>query len=170
MERVLGLTDQGLAEDATAASESDSGPSATEPQALPEGVRPLALVVDDDGSNRLVVSTLLRHEGYEVVEAADGEAAVHTLRLRPEIALVILDLDMPIMGGMEVLERIRGRVSTAALPVVVLTGKTDSAVEMKVLEGGADDYLRKPIEPRMFSLRVRSVLRRTGADSPRATV
>jgi DNA-binding response OmpR family regulator len=74
--------------------------------------------------------------------------------------LVTLDLMMDRMHGLEVLRRIRGRMATASLPVIVATGSDDPAVALEIFDAGADDFVVKPVDPRRFILRVRAVLRR----------
>jgi DNA-binding response OmpR family regulator len=76
--------------------------------------------------------------------------------------VVVLDLDMPRLGGREVLRRLRAEVATAGLPVVVLTGSESEGLEVELMEEGADDYVRKPIDPPRFVARVRAALRRAG--------
>jgi two-component system response regulator TctD len=90
----------------------------------------------------------------------DGVAALDRLASPDDYALVILDLNMPKLDGCEVLSRLRSSVATAGLPVVVLTGSGDVETEVRLMEEGADDYLRKPIDPLRFPARVRAVLRR----------
>ena len=77
-----------------------------------------------------------------------------------EPALLVLDLDMPGMGGREVLARVRQTVATAGLPALVLTGSGTEEMEAELMEAGADDYIRKPLEPARFVARVRAALRR----------
>jgi len=74
--------------------------------------------------------------------------------------LMVVDLDMPGMGGREVLARVRQTVATAGLPVLVLTGSGTEEMEAELMEAGADDYIRKPLEPARFVARVRAALRR----------
>jgi DNA-binding response OmpR family regulator len=76
---------------------------------------------------------------------------------------MVLDLDMPKVGGSEVLGRVRSTLATAALPVVVLTGTNDPDAEIRLMENGADDYIRKPIDSPRFVARIRAALRRAGA-------
>lgn len=123
------------------------------------------LVVDDDVDTRLLLRTALQGEGFRVSEAADGPEALEILAGREAIHLVTLDLLMEKMHGVEVLRRIRGRVKTAALPVVVATGSDDPETEMELFEAGADDFVVKPLDPRRFVLRVQAVLRRYGVNS-----
>ena len=74
---------------------------------------------------------------------------------------MVLDLDMRKVGGREVLQRVRAAPETAGLPVIVLTGSADPDSEVKLLESGADDYLRKPMDPELFMVRVKATLRRS---------
>jgi type IV pilus assembly protein PilB len=121
---------------------------------------PRILVVDDDGATRSIARGLLTKEGFRVSEAADGSEALVHLARGDAIDLLVLDLDMPVLGGREVLRAVRTSVSTAGLPVVVLTGSPDPEAEVELMEQGADDYIRKPIDPPRFLTRVRAALRR----------
>ena len=73
---------------------------------------------------------------------------------------MVLDLDMPLLGGREVLRAIRQSLATAGLPVVVLTGTPDPEAEVELMEEGADDYIRKPIDPPRFQSRIKAAVRR----------
>ena len=125
-----------------------------------EGDEARALVVDDDGATRTVVRALLEKEGFAVDEAADGAEALECLAQNRYYNFAVLDLDMPNVGGREVLQGIRSSVATAGLPVIVLTGTKDPDAEIELMEQGADDYVRKPIEPARFLVRVKATLRR----------
>jgi len=122
---------------------------------------PKILLVDDDPTELLLARTLLEREGFEVVEAADGNKALDILRADPNYSLCVLDLMMPGLDGREVLARIRDSVETVALPVVIRTGSEDKETELELLDAGADDFLRKPIDPDRFVARVRAILRRS---------
>ena len=124
----------------------------------PERIR--SLVVDDDPATRIIGKALLQSLGHEVLEAPDGESAVRLLRGGDAIDLVVLDLGLPGLSGRDVLADIRGNVATAGIPVVVLTGSQDPEAEMEVMDAGADDYLRKPLDPSRFLSRVKAALRR----------
>jgi type II secretory ATPase GspE/PulE/Tfp pilus assembly ATPase PilB-like protein/ActR/RegA family two-component response regulator len=119
------------------------------------------MLVDDDAGARLMMRTLLEREGFVVHEADEGSKALELLKADPSFSLLILDLSMPGMDGREVLDKIRGSVDTAALPVLIRTGTGNEAVEAELLEAGADDYLDKSVDATRFVARVRAVLRRS---------
>ena len=131
----------------------------------PDG-RPLrVLVVDDEPMVREVVVSYLEREGFKVAEAADGDTALRlVLEGRPD--LVVLDIMLPAINGLEVLSEIRKRYD---VPVILLTARTEEVDRILGLELGADDYVVKPFSPRELMARVRSVLRRSrpAAPSPR---
>ena len=115
------------------------------------------LVVDDDRTVREVVVSYLRAHDHDVVEAVDGESALRTMRDAPA-DLVVLDLMLPGIDGIEVCRRLR---ETGDVPVVMLTALGEETDRVVGLEVGADDYVTKPFSPRELVLRVDSVLRRT---------
>jgi DNA-binding response OmpR family regulator len=120
--------------------------------------QPLALVVDDDVMVRDVVTRYLDRSGYLVQVAGDGEQALHAVAGRvPDI--VILDLMLPRLGGLDVCRRLRRE--SADLPIVMLTALGEEEDRVLGLELGADDYVTKPFSPRELVLRVASVLRRS---------
>ena len=121
--------------------------------------RPRVLVVDDDRIMRLVVKLLLEKNGYDVIEGQNGMHAVElSRRERPD--LLILDLMMPEMDGLQAFDRIRRDVSLAMLPVMILTAENGPGAERRVLELGADDYVVKPFDPDVLLARVQGVFRR----------
>jgi two-component system response regulator ChvI len=116
-------------------------------------------LVDDDQNILTSVSMALESEGYEVATYNDGAAALKGLTEHaPDLA--ILDIKMPKMDGMELLNRLRKQ---SALPVIFLTSKDDEIDEMLGLRMGADDYIRKPFSQRLLIERIRAVLRRADA-------
>jgi type IV pilus assembly protein PilB len=119
------------------------------------------LLVDDDPGARLMMRTLLEKEGFQVHEVPSGNKALDQLKEDPNFSLLILDLSMPGMDGREVLDKIRGSVDTAALPVLIRTGTGNDRMEAELLEAGADDYLDKSVDPNRFVARVKAVLRRS---------
>ena len=122
---------------------------------------PRVLVVDDDGANRMIARALLMSEKFEVDEAQDGVEALQRVRSGQVYDLVVLDLDMPRVGGYEVLKAIRADVESAGIPIIILTGTSDAELETRLLDDGADDYIRKPYDPRRFLGRVKATLRRS---------
>jgi DNA-binding response OmpR family regulator len=121
------------------------------------------LVVDDDIDLRSIVRGALEREGFAVDEAGDGAIALTKIAtLEPE--LVVLDLGLPNVGGLEVLRAVGN--ADDSTPVIVLSGRSDETDRIVGLELGADDYVTKPFSPRELVARVRSVLRRAGG--PRA--
>jgi type IV pilus assembly protein PilB len=122
--------------------------------------RQRALVVDDDPVVRAVVNALLSREGFDVAEADSGEGALEHVGRAAALDLMILDLGLPQISGRDVLKRVRAGHATRRLPVVILTGNEEARVEAELMDDGADDYLRKPIDPARFMARVKAVLRR----------
>jgi len=150
---LAGLLDGGKAE-----------PAARRRVVVSEGGGPeTVLVVDDDGSSRLLARTVLEKRGYAVVEAADGAQALDRLRDERHVALVVADLNMPEMDGLELLWEMRATADWSQIPVIVLTGETDEVLETKLIEEGADDYVCKPLDPRLFLARVGATIRRAEA-------
>ncbi len=138
---------------------------ADEAEARPPGDTIRVLLADDDPVIRQVAGTLLSKAGFEVTEAEDGVAALERINSdHPDdhIDLMVSDLDMPRLNGYDLLRLARSGARTAALPIVVLTGEEDPETEAKLIEQGADDYIRKPIDPVRFVARVKAVLRRAG--------
>ena len=119
------------------------------------------MVVDDEARMRKLVSDFLTKEGYEVVEAVDGEAAMDHFYEEKDIALVILDVMMPRMDGWQVLREIR---ESSQVPVIMLTARSDERDELKGFDLGVDEYVTKPFSPRTLVARVEAILRRTGAN------
>jgi type II secretory ATPase GspE/PulE/Tfp pilus assembly ATPase PilB-like protein/ActR/RegA family two-component response regulator len=136
----------------------DAGEAPAEPADAPH-----VLLVDDDGVVRSLARALLEKNGCRVSEAPDGAAGLERLTGPERYDLMVLDLDMPRLNGRDVLARVRGDVTTAALPVIVLTGSYHENLEVTLMEEGADDYIRKPLEPARFLARVKGALRRASS-------
>jgi two-component system, OmpR family, alkaline phosphatase synthesis response regulator PhoP len=115
------------------------------------------LVVDDEPRIAAIAADYLRHAGYAVLIAADGVEALQLARTRrPD--LVVLDLGLPRLGGLEVARALR---ADREVPIVMLTARVEEADRLLGLELGADDYITKPFSPRELVARVKAVLRRT---------
>jgi len=121
------------------------------------------LVVDDEPTIRDVVVRYLRRDGYETLEAADGNRARELIE-QSTPSLVVLDVMLPGTDGLALCRWIRSRSS---LPVILLTARGDEVDRIVGLELGADDYVTKPFSPRELAVRVRTVLRRIGPQAPR---
>ncbi|HEY0045002.1 MAG TPA: response regulator transcription factor [Allosphingosinicella sp.] len=114
------------------------------------------LIVDDDAHIREVLSFALAKAGMEIAEAGDGEAALREIeRVRPD--LLVLDINMPRMDGLEVCRRVR---ATGDLPILFLSSRDDEIDRVVGLELGADDYVVKPFSPREVVARVNAILKR----------
>ncbi|MBK9444264.1 MAG: response regulator transcription factor [Comamonadaceae bacterium] len=127
------------------------------------------LMIEDDARLAHMVAEYLRQSGYQVDHAGDGQSGLQRLQsLAPQ--LVVLDLMLPDMDGLEVCRRIRALPGAlAATPILMLTAKGDPMDRIIGLEMGADDYLPKPFEPRELLARIRAVLRRHGEGAPVAS-
>jgi len=121
---------------------------------------PRLLMIEDDGRLAAMVGEYLSQSGFAVTHAADGEAGLAAVQDAP-VELVILDLMLPDIDGLEVCRRLRALPGEMArVPVLMLTAKGDPMDRIIGLELGADDYLPKPFEPRELLARIRAVLRR----------
>ena len=118
------------------------------------------IVVDDEPSSRRLARAVLELEGYLVSEAPDGAEALLMLERGAGYDLMVLDLNTPRLGGVEVLNEVRRSPGSAGLPVVILSGNTDPETELELLALGADDFFRKLLDALRFAARVKAVLRR----------
>jgi DNA-binding response OmpR family regulator len=123
------------------------------------------LIVDDEPIVRDVVARYLMRDGFTIIQAADGETAREILE-RETPALVVLDVMLPGLDGLDLCRWIRAR---SDVPVILLTARGDESDRIVGLELGADDYVTKPFSPRELAVRVRAILRRTSAPPPGAT-
>jgi DNA-binding response OmpR family regulator len=110
-----------------------------------------------------VATKLLRSGGFRVQTVSNGEEALDRLNAISDIALVVSDLHMPKMGGIELLASIRESPLLAQTPVIILTSDEDHAQEVRLIDAGADDYIRKPIDAVRLLSRVKAALRRVAA-------
>lgn len=118
------------------------------------------LVVDDDVDTLRLVGLMLQRQGYEIAAASSGRQALSMAR-NEDPDLIILDVMMPDMDGYEVTRRLRSDQSTATIPIIMFTAKTQIDDKVSGFEAGADDYLTKPTQPRELFAHVKAVLART---------
>jgi two-component system phosphate regulon response regulator PhoB len=123
------------------------------------------LIVDDDPDILGLVSYNLTRAGFEAVTASTGRQALESVQNRPP-DLIILDLMLPDVDGMEVCRTIRSRQSSRRIPILMLTARSEEIDRVIGFELGADDYVMKPFSPRELVLRVRSILRRLRDHEP----
>ncbi len=117
------------------------------------------LVVDDEQDILELIRHTLNKEGYEVHVAANGQQAVEKAKkIKP--SLILMDVMMPIMDGMEACRQLKEDPETATLPIIFLTARSEEFAELAGFEAGADDYISKPIRSRVLLSRIRAILRR----------
>src|SRR5829696_2389966 len=132
------------------------------PHATMSGMKARVLVVDDDPALAEMLTIVLRGEGFDTAVVNDGTKALPALReLKPD--LVLLDLMLPGMNGIDVCKAIRAE---SGVPIVMLTAKTDTIDVVVGLESGADDYVVKPFKPKELVARIRARLRRSEEPAP----
>jgi two-component system phosphate regulon response regulator PhoB len=119
------------------------------------------LLVEDDPDIRYLVSYKLTKSGFEVIEAADGAEGLRQAERHPP-DLVILDVRMPRMSGLEVCRELRGRPRTATVPIIMLTARTHPEDIEQAYAAGANEYVAKPFSPRELQQRVESALAKVG--------
>ena len=121
------------------------------------------LIIDDEVDLRNLLEYNLRKEGYKVMTAQDGRTGIdQTLRERPD--LIVLDIMMPIIDGLEVCKTLRNNSKTANIPILMLTAKAEETDKVIGLEIGADDYMVKPFGIRELLARIKALLRRKGRE------
>jgi two-component system, OmpR family, phosphate regulon response regulator PhoB len=127
------------------------------------------LVADDEADVLNLVCNSLKAAGYQTIAVQDGNSALEQAKRQPP-SLLILDLMMPGMSGLDVCKILKADPSTKSIPIIMLTAKAEEVDRILGFELGADDYLTKPFSPRELSLRVQSVLRRVDGSSVPAEV
>lgn len=117
------------------------------------------LVVEDNPQNRLLVADLLRWHGYEVLEARDGEEGIRLARENlPN--LILMDIQMPLLSGLEAARTLRSDPLTAHIKIVAVTSMAMKGDREKIVEVGLDDYIPKPVDTRRLPVLIREVLER----------
>jgi putative two-component system response regulator len=122
------------------------------------GPRPVILVADDEEANRLFLTELLTLQGYSVVCAENGDQALEILHRQP-VSVILLDVMMPGRTGFEVCRALKANAETRLIPVVLVTGLTNTEDRVQGIEAGADDFLSKPVQKSELLARVRSLVR-----------
>ena len=118
---------------------------------------PLVLVADDDEDILLLVTTRLRRDGLDIISARSGDEALALARERRP-ALAVLDIGMPGLDGIQVLEQIRADADLRHIVVLLLTAKAQESDVRRAFDAGADAYVKKPFSPTQLSARVRELL------------
>ena len=121
---------------------------------------PRVLIVEDEEGTRLLLSTLMEERGWTVTEATDGKEALIEIGRGDPLSLMVLDLGLPDIDGMDVLQVVKRSMDTTGIPVIVLTARTTREAEILALQAGASDFVRKPIDAPIFLTRAQAVMRR----------
>ena len=140
-------------------------PAPQQPTTAPQSAKTRILTVEDDERIRTAVRLALEEEGWEVAETASGEEALESFGTHGA-DVVLIDIMLPGIDGFEVCRSIR---RLGDVPIIMVTARSDSHDVVAGLEAGADDYLRKPFDPKELSARIRALLRRTRHDEARPT-
>jgi DNA-binding response OmpR family regulator len=123
------------------------------------------LVVEDDEQLLFIISKSLENAGHEVLIADNGEKAISLLNLNQDIDLIITDLLMPVLNGVQLCNYIRNEKAFENIPILIITGQTDIYYKCQGFNAGADDFITKPIEFVEFMLRVKALLKRNSRTS-----
>lgn len=106
------------------------------------------LLVEDNEDNLLIYSTILRHSGFEVIEARDGQAGVDSAK-RDQPGVILMDVSIPVIDGLEATRQIKADPATKHIPIIALTAHALASDERKAIDAGCDAYISKPAEPRV---------------------
>ena len=109
-----------------------------------------ALVIDDSRAVRLLIGKILREQGFEVCDAGHGQEGLEQLRLNPELRLVLVDWNMPVMDGLEFIQAVRRVRAWDAVRIVMVTTETESEQVQRALTAGANEYVMKPFTPEVL--------------------
>src|SRR5258706_1018877 len=117
------------------------------------------LVVDDSETIRLEVGRTLEQAGFSVLEARDGMEGLTTAGKNTDLSLLVLDVNMPVMNGLDMLERLKQNPETAAIPVLLLTTEAEEALIERAKKAGAKGWLIKPVKPEMLLMATNKLAR-----------
>ncbi len=115
------------------------------------------LLVEDNEDNLLIYSTILRHSGFSVIEARDGQAGIDSAK-RELPGLILMDVSIPIIDGLEATRRLKADPATKHIPIIALTAHALASDQQKAMEAGCDSYIAKPAEPRVVLAAVKEYL------------
>jgi adenylate cyclase len=137
---------------------TDVAPNPAPHAVAPDAPQVRVLIVDDVEANREVLARRLARHGYVTVPAEDGQTALDLIAVEPPFDLVLLDVMMPGMSGLEVLERVRRTHSPAQLPIIMATAKDEAEDVVRALALGANDYVTKPLDFQVLLARAQTQL------------
>lgn len=103
-----------------------------------------ALVIDDSRAVRLLIGSILREQGFDVCEAAHGQEGLQRLHDNPDISLILVDWNMPVMDGLEFIQAVRGQREWDSVRIVMVTTESESQQVQRAMTAGADEYVMKP--------------------------
>src|SRR5688572_6760791 len=109
-----------------------------------------ALVIDDSRAVRMLVGNILREQGFLVCEAGDGQEGLQQLRANPDVTLVLVDWNMPVMDGLEFIQTVRRERAWVAVQIVMVTTETESEQVERAIAAGANEYVMKPFTPEVL--------------------
>lgn len=109
-----------------------------------------ALVIDDSRAVRMIVGNILRKQGYHVFDAGNGQEGLEKLQANPDISLVLVDWNMPVMDGLEFIQAVRRERSWDAVRLVMVTTETESEQVQRAISAGANEYVMKPFTPEVL--------------------
>ena len=127
-------------------------------------MKPIVLLAEDDAPVLKMTKLRLEHEGYNVIAVGDGERALNEALVNPKISVILLDLRMPKMSGLEVCRRLKKNPSTAKIPVIIFTASSASWQRLadQCIEVGVEDWLKKPFRSSELLARIRRALNEGG--------
>jgi len=112
------------------------------------------LVVDDSSTTRLIIGRILREAGLDVLEAGDGRQALERLQDAPDVALMLVDWNMPVMDGLEFVKAVRADRAFDGVRIMMVTTETEQDQVVRALEAGADEYLMKPFTKEVLAAKL----------------
>lgn len=115
---------------------------------MPNSRNKTVLLVEDNEDNLLIYSTILRHFGFQVIEARDGQAGIDAAHAQHP-GVILMDVSIPIVDGWEATRRLKADADTAKIPIIALTAHALASDQEKAVEAGCDGYIAKPAEPRV---------------------